>query len=382
MTKKSPRNISDVAIDCAIHNMKDPNNGWRGLIPNEDLGQMVSAGSGQIGLQALVAQLHYDGAKAIPALNNYYKICSGGRFMLSEPWSVIYGRAIINCWAATVLIAERKGFPDIADKYRHLLSAWRATCELMNVGGLVMMAGCRSWGFPPKIMGFHETFSGKVYRPGSKQYGVAGSDDDWGWRIRCEWLCKGIYSDIANLWKNKTVDELLDQAPRWGARSEMCLFGWADGSRLWIMGDDELGLEDEDPNSNTPGILAAGVLGGQIVTAPKWPCRDQNGKPIEHLRQTNVIGDIDGSSVSGWQLKHSHLGDRKVDGYMITDIPSYKPTELIFTIAIPSDTGSAPIWIIANKDTDLLPHEPVVQDAIVKSSNRSIWEVLKNLWPF
>ena len=384
VAKKSPRNISDVAIDCAIHRMQDPGNGWRSLIPPPNIGQMLSAGSGQIGLQALVAQLHYDGAKAIPTLENYYKVCSNGRFMLSEPWSVIYGRAIVNCWAATVLIAERKGFADLASKYRSLLSTWRATLELMHCNGLVMIAGCRSWGFPPKIMGFHEMYALKVYPPNSRQYGTPGADDDWGWRIRCEWLCKDIYGDVAALWRGKSPEELVAQAPRWGARTEMTLFGWADGSRLWIMGDDEPEFDDEDPNSNTPGLLAAGVLGGQVITAPKWPCKDINGKPIEHLRQTNVVADIDGSPIKGWQVKSSHLGDYKLSGtgYMVTDIPSYKPAELIFSIRIPADTGLPPQWEVSDPrslEADTVVVKPVIH---APSHSRSIWEVLKNLWPF
>ena len=68
----APRERTDAAIDCALHGLPEPANGWRDLLPPEDLGSMVDKGSGQIGLQALVASLHY-GPKpyAVRTLNTY-----------------------------------------------------------------------------------------------------------------------------------------------------------------------------------------------------------------------------------------------------------------------------------------------------------------------
>ena len=82
-----PREITDAAIDCAIHDLPEPRHGWRAHIPPENLGAMVDAGSGQIGLQALVASLQYGPRPAaIRTLENYARLCPR-RFMLSEPWS-------------------------------------------------------------------------------------------------------------------------------------------------------------------------------------------------------------------------------------------------------------------------------------------------------
>ena len=106
-----PREITDVAIDSALHALPEPDNGWRNQIPPEDLGQMASAGSGQITLQALVASLHYGSRPyAVRVLNHYADVC-WSRFMLSEPWSAIYATAIVNCWVVTVLLANRHGEP-------------------------------------------------------------------------------------------------------------------------------------------------------------------------------------------------------------------------------------------------------------------------------
>ena len=107
-----PRETTDVAIDSALHRLPEPANGWRALVPPEDLGAMVDAGSGQITLQALVALLWYgkpqERSFATRALHRYADLC-WSRWMLSEPWSDIYGRAIVCCWLAVVLIAERIG---------------------------------------------------------------------------------------------------------------------------------------------------------------------------------------------------------------------------------------------------------------------------------
>lgn len=346
-----PRIKTDIAIDCAIHNLPDPKNGWRDLVPPLDLGSMVSSGSGQIGLQGLVALLHYDKNKAIPTLLNYYQMCKGGRFMLSEPWSGIYGFAIVSCWLAVVIIAERQGLPDLASKYRELLSTWAGTCALMESNGLVMAAGCRSWGADYKRIGFHHMWAVASGKENPKGKGKPGVDDDWGWRDRCLAIGVSIIRQEASKWLNKSPEWLIENVTKWGARTEMCLYGWSDGSRLWTMGDDEVELDDEDQNSNTPGILLAGVLGHHTITLPRWPCKTWTGRDevaVDHLRQTQVFADLDGNWNSGWTLYHSHLGDahNTSTGYMLSMVLSYRPQDLIFAIRIPGDEAGFdyPVW--------------------------------------
>lgn len=156
-----PREITDAAIDRALHALPEPDNGWRNHLPPEDLGAMVDAGSGQITLQALVALLWLGNAKerafAVRTLNRYADLC-WSRFMLSEPWSAIYGEAIVCCWLAVVLLATRIGEHALAARFRDLLAAWAATSRLMEARAAdgkiyVMSAGCRSWGHDIKASG-------------------------------------------------------------------------------------------------------------------------------------------------------------------------------------------------------------------------------------
>lgn len=108
---------------------------------------------------------------------------------------------------------------------------------------------------------------------------------------------------------------------------EMQLLGWADGSRLWLMGDDEADFDDEDENGNTPGFLAAGVLGGHKVALPYWP------NPVDgatRLRQTNCKADLDGSPQYGWTVMHSHLGEIQVPAGFLSKLPAYTASPLIF----------------------------------------------------
>lgn len=352
-----PRNLTDVAIDCAIHGMPDPQNGWRNHIPGEDLGAMPNGGSGQITLQALVASLWYDGSKAIKTLENYEQVCQT-RFMLSEPWSKIYGRAIVNCWAAVVLIARKKGYADLASRFAGLIDTWSATCALMVSDGLIMAAGCRSWGWKLGVGGFHEMWakacgSAIIPPPGSKKYGIPGVDDDWGWLSRCEYLAKDIYRKSASGWDGKDPMWILDNAPRWAARTTMELIGWKDGSRAWIMGEDQEKLVDEDENSNTPGVLFAGMINHKPVELPPFPA---NG--ITHLRQTAVVADIDGSPEKGWILLHSHLGDKSKYGkFLVSSVAPYKPDEVIFWVRIPSGSLS---WVFVEATPIVPMRTPIV----------------------
>lgn len=346
-----PRDITDVAIDSALHRLPEPANGWRAQVPPEDLGAMVDSGSGQITLQALIALLWYGNPKerafATRALHRYADLC-WSRFMLSEPWSEIYGEAIVCCWVAVVLIAQRIGDAALADRFRALLGAWAATSRLMEATAAdgktyVMAAGCRSWGHELSASGLSAIWRIASVRvdppaPGSPAYGTPGAYDDWGWLRRCERLGLEVLRAAAAPYPaGQTIETLLAAAPRWAARTEMQLIGLGDGSRVWLMGDDESSFDDEDENGNTPGRLLAGVLGRRLIALPAWP------NPVdgaERLRQTNCKADLDGTPEKGWTLWHSHLGQRRGahpatgEAGFLSTLPPYTGAPLLFWVGI------------------------------------------------
>ena len=355
-----PRVITDVAIDSALHRLDDPQNGWRNHVPPEDLGAMVDAGSGQITLQAAVALLHYGPRdRAVRILTNYARLCPK-RFGLSEPWSLIYFKAIVCNWLAVVLIAERIGERKLAQEFRALVSTWAGTCALMEVRGVVLAAGCRCWGHEVHGGGWDDLWSWakgskEPPRPGTKGYGTPGAADDWGWLNRCARLALTELRALASPFAGRGWQSLLSSIPRWGARTEMQLLGWADGSRIWIMGDDDAEFDDEDENGNTPGFLAAGVLGGKIVALPEWP-NPFDG--LKRLRQTGCRADIDGSPKFGWTVLHSHLGETKVAGGFLSRLEPYTASPLVFWQHCPA--GSL-VWEdrlrVASDPTIRLPQE-------------------------
>lgn len=347
-----PRETTDVAIDSALHRLPEPQNGWRSHIPPEDLGAMVDAGSGQITLQACIAALHYGNRpQAIRTLRNYAALCPR-RFMLSEPWSLIYGKAIVCNWLAVIVIAERIGERELAAQFRHLVLTWAGTCALMEVRGVVLAAGCRCWGHKVTGGGWDDLWAFACGRkvppkPGQRAYGEPGASDDWGWLNRCAWLALPELHSAASPFLGKTWKELLRLAPRWGARADMDLYGWEDGSRLWTM--------NGDPNGNTPAFILAGTMGKKMVAIPKWP-NPVDG--LERLRQQKCKADLDGSPQFGWSLLHSHLGEQKVAGGFLTRLEAYTASPLIFWQHCPAGSLS---WVdrLASEPTGPIPIPPV-----------------------
>jgi hypothetical protein len=131
------------------------------------------------------------------------------------------------------------------------------------------------------------------------------------------------------------------------------------------MGDDEAEADDEDENGNTPGFLAAGVLGGRMVTLPRWP------NPFDgqtRLRQIGCKADLDGSPALGWTLMHSHLGERKVAGGYLSRVEPYTASALVFWQHCPA--GSAE-WTDKLAAGPLPPiTEPVVVTVPPKKENK------------
>lgn len=350
-----PREVTDAAVDLALHNLSEPAGDWRSLIPPDDLGSMVDAGSGQIGLQALVASLQFGPrSEAVKKLNAYADLCPK-RWMLSEPWSWIYGKAIVCCWAATVVIAERIGDRELAKRYRNLLERWAGICALMAVDGRVVMAGARGWGHEINGGGWDDLWAvacGKEPNgPNSRKYGTPGAFDNWGWLNRCAYVARDVLRSAASPYVGRDWRSLLPSILRVGARTEFQFLGWEDGSRLCIMGDDEPGFDDEDENSNTPGLLAAGVLGGRVISLPKWP---DPATGATRLRQTNVQADIDGDPEHGWTLFHSHLGAKQIGTGYTTSLLPYTASPLAFHVHCPA--GEL-VWKILHPSSIL--HDPV-----------------------
>lgn len=354
-----PREITDVAIDCALHQLPRPTNGWERLVTPEDLGSAVDAGSGQIGLQANVALLWYgeertgDRRRAIAIAERTADV-NVRRLFLSEPWSNIYGEAIILIWAAYVVICGRLGLVELAAKFERLLEMAFSTCALMEAritvtrpgankwekaltGRMVVpYAGCRSWGIqelPGSINTLWQVARGSAEPPtaGSKQYGTPGAYDDWGWLHRCQRIALELLRAIAAKYVGKTWQELLRIMPRWAARTEIQLIGYGDGSREFVLGDDETEFDDEDENGNTPARVYASIRGGRFECAPRWP-NPANG--LDHLRQKNVRTDIDGSPAKGWSVWSSDLGAKKSGDGFVTEIEAYRSAPVVFHVLI------------------------------------------------
>ena len=253
----------------------------------------------------------------------------------------------------TWIIAERIGERALAEKFRRLLAMWAGTCALMAVRGVVLAAGARGWGHPIHSGGWDDlwAFAGgskDPAKPGKKGYGNPGSIEDWGWLNRCAYIGLAELRAAASPYLGRDWSSLLPSIPRWGARTEMQLLGWADGSRLWIM--------EDDPNGNTPGLLIAGVLGGRIVALPAWP-NPYNG--LERLRQTKCTASVDGSPDTGWTLFHSHLGAKQIGTGFTTSLPAYTASPLAFWVLCPA--GST-VWEIKYPGAVLHPEPPTIPE--------------------
>lgn len=355
----SRHQLAGQALDCALHGLPEPGKDWRNLLPPEGWGAALAAGSANIPLMAIVGCLIYGPrAWAVRVLLDYARIC-WSRWCLAEPWSRIYGAAIFTAWAVVAKIARQIGERELEAAFLKLLAAFAGTSRLMEsrltslpasaskyerqrLGTfLVCIPGCRSWGLSPELEGgFSDVHNVGMNRlspavPGSRAYGQAGQVDDWGWIPRALFQCRDILVEVYRPFAaGATGRDFVASIPRWAAREDYTLFGWADGSRLGIMGADEPERRDEDDDNNTPGTLLKGVLGGKLVVAPRFP---DPLSGLEHLRQTAVEADIDGNASSGWSLWHSKLGERRApDGGFLTRVEPYTGSPLEFAILIPA----------------------------------------------
>jgi hypothetical protein len=354
------KELAGQALDCAIHDLPEPRSPWREAVPPENLGKMLSDGSANIPLFALVATLWFGIiAWAAAVLRTYAAVCRK-RFMLAEPWSLKYGQMIVLSWAAVVYIARRRGDPELADLFMQLLRSFFGTARLMaaklehappgatkgekaRVGSMVVcMPGCRSVGEHLGLAsGIDELYAIGMGAAPKKSPNPPGTRDDQGWTARAQLRLLSILREAAQDFRGDlTVQQILERTPRWAAREAYTLYGWADGSRLGTMGKDEPEVVDEDDNGNTLGSLARGIFKGRFVVAPI---------ALTRIRQKSVKADIDGNPLIGWLLKHSMLGDQRApDGDFLTFIPPYREAALEFAILIPE--GNPDGWTFLNFD--------------------------------
>jgi hypothetical protein len=153
----------------------------------------------------------------------------------------------------------------------------------------------------------------------------------------------------------------------------MQLLGWRDGSRLWLMGDDEEERDDEDENSNTPAWLAAGLMGDELFALPIWPDPLSGSR---HLRQTNTVADLDGEPRNGWTLWHSHLGQRREAGGFTSNLPPYWPDGLLFHVVVHAGNPNWQVLLPWSNAPEFGPPEETTAPVPVKPRRRGFWRRL------
>lgn len=346
--------ISAHALELAVHGRPEPTvlraggKSWRTLIATKGWETASGPGSGNIPKEATAAYVGHakPGAERNDSLERMFEYYQVSRriFWLSEPDSVIYAGKIESADAAVVHLAGKIGARDLADAARALLRQSAERSCLMravlrsadlapnpkssaddraryqraldrNVGKLlVCRAGARSWGHvmhveSPLTSVARMVFDGVTPRLDQDKVGrIDGSD------ITARIIAKlwPIFREAFEDARRMTVAELVDSAVRtWApARGPFQYIGWQDGSRLCVMGRDQDEFVDEDTNSNTPAILAFGIIGGKLVALPEWPAPNSGDN---HIRQTNTEGDVDLSADrSRLTLLHSHAGRERV----------------------------------------------------------------------
>src|SRR5690606_38658415 len=341
------------ALELAVHGRSAPTvkraggKDWRTLSAGKGWETAQGAGSANIPGEATAALLGHaapgkERNEAIERNQERYEI-GRRRWWWAEPDSIIYAGKLESATAGVVHLAERLGVQDLADAARRELRESAERSCLMrsilrsdhlapnpkssaddraryqraidrNLGQLIVCrAGCRSWGSvlhveSPMTAVAQHIFDGRTPKGKGNVGDIDGSD-----------ITARV---IAHLWpifreafedaRRMSVDELVESAVRsWSpARGPFQYIGWEDGSRLCVMGRDEEELRDEDTNSNTPGILAFGVLRGRLVALPEWPAPN-DGR--DHIRQTNTFGDVDLTPDAGaLVLLHSHAGRERI----------------------------------------------------------------------
>lgn len=368
----SRHELASNALECAVFRLPEPNTKWKQEIPSMDWKMARGPGSPNINGMAAVADLWYADAgrardRAIERLRNYLTF-SKRQWLLAEPESSIYRAWHLNYLAAAVEILRRGGWRDMASEFleilredaersslmtavlrdRHLEPNEKASKTLQDrlratisdhVGtSVICRMGARSWGsggsggygldapwqqIARASLGFGQW---------PKAKGQPGTIDGFHWTMRVANELKPIFEEAAREIVSMQVSTLLERSKRWSSsHTGFQYLGWEDGSRLCMMSLDEEGFVDSDPNSNTPGVLVYGVVGGRLIYLPEWP------NPIDgdvKIRQENMRADADlrwdGNRPTSVVLQHSHIGRKKVGQLYETVVPLRTSARLSF----------------------------------------------------
>ena len=327
--------------------------GYEKLLPQPDWNTARHrGGSGNI---PLMAASGFYAAANTPAkvtlawilVKNYAKFCKE-QFMLNEPYSWIYGAWIFMSWIGIIMTARRRGDKDIEKEYKDLCkqylavgialashaSKWapysgeRAKNKLPR--WIYVMCGARSWGHSTTDeLGFYSIFDVALGAQKVKQYKtvwttVALQNAD----VRA--CIRGLAEEMGAI---RAHASLIPEYVKYPAKEFIQMMGWADGSRAFAMGTDEAEFVDDDPNSNTPGVLFFGCFGGKIIMAPGDP-NPHDGKT--RIRQKNVISDMDGTPHFGWVVVSNMIGNKEGNNFF-TQIPAYVGSKLEFWYSMGTD---------------------------------------------
>jgi hypothetical protein len=273
-----------------------------------------------------------DKARIGPIIRNYARFCRE-QYMINEPYSWIYGAWIVMAWLSIYMTAKtRHEDADIAAEYRKLIEQFLAIGYMMKARAefiapysgapsekdklprdVYVMCGARSWGHATTAeLGFYGILDVAFFNKKPKKYNSS-------------WTSVALQDDIVCLelrllWHAMNKDMLWERYINYPAKVAIQLIGTDRGDRVFIMGQDETDDVDDDPNSNTPGVLYFGVVNKTIRMAPGHP-NPPDG--LVRLRQKNVVADIDGTPSHGWTIISSHLGAEKLaPGKYFTMIPA------------------------------------------------------------
>lgn len=346
------------ALECAVFGLPEPRTDWKREIPTRDWKTARAGGSPNINGMAAAADLYYASSRrARDVAAERMRECARfnrQQWMLAEPETGIYRQWHLNYWAATVQIARGLGMDDLANQFMWLLEEDAERSALMaatlessrihpnnqadrelyrkignalsaHVGDeIICRMGARSWGSGGSgsygvDMPWQQVARSVLFdAPFPPTKGNPGDLGGFHHTMRVAKRLMPIFRSAATEAKSLSVEALVDRSLHWSpSHTGFQYLGWEDGSRLCVMGIDEPAFRDDDPNSNTPGVLAYGVVGGRMCYLPEWP-NPWNGDV--KIRQTNMRADIDilwnEDDPVRLELFHSHIGRERaaVDG--------------------------------------------------------------------
>lgn len=357
-----PHEHAQLALDCALHGLPEPDVPWRACLPSNPFtlgadgrGYLGTGRSPNIETMALAAWLLFIAAGTAPkkekepALRSASDLLIANRrcFKLNEFGSVIYSAWTLVAWGGIIRACAQMGENALAVGFRELLTEWfalaRASLAECPKNGLhvnveyqirdgktavmdesksagkqvVTICGERSWGHGHGLPHAHHGLARVAFRIEEPPYKQAKANPPGqidGWIERAFVLLTDLFRECAapavaayNAGDWRGLAALLKYPT-----SQPCeLRCYEDGSRVFIEGGDEPEVVDEDDNSNTPrlALLAVYRTPPLIRSLPDWPA--PNGGDTR-IRQKNIVSDIDRLvDGGGWLLLHSDVGTER-----------------------------------------------------------------------